>query len=62
VLLYNQGKGQQPKEKENKKMTIILAILTITFATVVATTIAYEVLPMDKTPQWLEDVHYLIWK
>jgi hypothetical protein len=43
-------------------MMIILAILAIAFATVVATTIAYEVLPMDKTPQWLEDVHYLIWK
>jgi hypothetical protein len=43
-------------------MTTFLAILAITFATVVATTIAYEVLPMNRTPQWLEDVHYLIWK
>ena len=43
-------------------MTTILAILAIAFATVVATTIAYEVLPMNRTPQWLEDVHYLIWK
>ena len=43
-------------------MTAILTILAIVFAIVVATTIAYEVLPMDRTPQWLEDVHYLIWK
>ena len=43
-------------------MTTILTVLAIAFATVVTTTIAYEVLPMDKTPQWLEDIHYLIWK
>ena len=43
-------------------LTILAIILAVAFILVATTTIAYEVLPMSKTPEWLEDLHYLIWR
>ena len=43
----------------------ILAILTtiflITLASVMAITISYESLTLDKTPEWLEKAHHFVW-
>jgi hypothetical protein len=42
-------------------MTIlVIALTTITVAMVEA--IAYESLPMDKTPIWLQKVHNMVWR
>lgn len=43
-------------------MTTILTILAILFALTVLITIAYEVIPFEYCPMWLEDLHALIWR
>ena len=42
-------------------MLVALAIIVITFASVVTITIAHESLTLDKTPKWLENAYYFIW-
>ena len=58
-LIHNKG-------EEINTMTIlinvILIIVAIIFLVVVATSIACDSLPIDKTPDWLEDLYYFIWR
>lgn len=46
-------------------MTLLTVALTLTatyIVTLVATTITYESLPMDKTPDWLDDLYRKMWR
>lgn len=42
-------------------LVIVSLIILVVFASVVAITIAHDNLPLDKTPEWLEDAYYFIW-
>ena len=42
-------------------LVIFAIIFLIASANVVAITIAYEVLPLDKTPEWLKNAYYFVW-
>lgn len=47
-------------------MTTLLTValtLTVTYiAVLAATTIVYESLPMDKTPEWLDNLYRKMWR
>jgi hypothetical protein len=42
-------------------LVIFATIFLIAFASVVAITIAYESLALDKTPEWLENAYDFVW-
>jgi uncharacterized membrane protein len=42
-------------------LVIFATIFLIAFAGVVAITIAYESLTLDKTPEWLENAYDFVW-
>ena len=42
-------------------LVIFAIIFLIVFASIVAITIAYESLTLDKTPMWLENAYDFIW-
>lgn len=43
-------------------INVILTIVAIIFLVVATTTIVHDGLPIDKTPDWLEDLYYFIWR
>jgi uncharacterized membrane protein len=42
-------------------LVIFATIFLIAFTSVVAITIAYESLTLDKTPEWLENAYDFVW-
>ena len=46
----------------NVLIIVSLIALLVVFATAIAIVIAWESLPMDRTPAWLDDLYYFIIK
>lgn len=43
-------------------LTVALTLTATYIITLVATTVAYESLPMNKTPEWLDDLYRKMWR
>lgn len=46
----------------NVLITVSLIALLVVYATSIAIVIAWESLPMNRTPAWLDDLYYFITK